>query len=563
RSRLTGWRAMVLRNRVRVLNVYPYQPKGPWLTEVEQHDDTQTAKETVTEFCEETSFHGFKYFVKRDLSIPKRVFWAVSWVASLTACCYYIGQNISEYKDSPILTTIDSTAFPISKVDFPSVTFCNFNHIVKSRHPPAQETVVGRSASHPLDTFEPLVVFSGGQSAQRCEDMVLFCLWRGTVDCAGLFTQVSTRNGFCCVINVADTVTKPPSPARCPGDSSGTNSTTKTGARVNKVKPNIDLSSAGVNQGLTVLLDAQVYEYTYSTYHSVGFKMHLQEPTGPPGLSHEGVVVSPGKEVFIPVQAFSTFTTRAALQLRPNERKCFLNSERRLKNYANVYSHEACVLDQRTIQLLKACGCRDYHMPGEEDVCLSQEQIGCVREFAANWHMDPAQVEQISEACYSGCNSTTYLATPSYASLPTPYMEKTWLGLRFLIPTIKTMCRLGYFNKEQKVGTSELCYLRDEEELEHLLQNHPDVVQDLTDYLEKNGALVHVYFEYSTSTLYKRDIVATASQIVANIGGLLGLFLGFSLLSGAEIIFYLYKLLAGSVRAYVRTRGPSQVQGSA
>ncbi|XP_042239278.1 pickpocket protein 28-like [Homarus americanus] len=407
RSRLTGWRAMVLRNRVRVLNVYPYQPKGPWLTEVEQHDDTQTAKETVTEFCEETSFHGFKYFVKRDLSIPKRVKYRQDRWATLTHGVY---QNL--FSVEPLWELVNSSVLHLDNQE----VYC----IIK-------------------------------ESAQRCEDMVLFCLWRGTVDCAGLFTQVSTRNGFCCVINVADTVTKPPSPARCPGDSSGTNSTTKTGARVNKVKPNIDLSSAGVNQGLTVLLDAQVYEYTYSTYHSVGFKMHLQEPTGPPGLSHEGVVVSPGKEVFIPVQAFSTFTTRAALQLRPNERKCFLNSERRLKNYANVYSHEACVLDQRTIQLLKACGCRDYHMPGEEDVCLSQEQIGCVREFAANWHMDPAQVEQISEACYSGCNSTTYLATPSYASLPTPYMEKTWLGLRFLIPTIKTMCRLGYFNKEQKV----------------------------------------------------------------------------------------------------------------
>ncbi|XP_069160342.1 pickpocket protein 28-like [Procambarus clarkii] len=454
------------------------------------------------------------------------LFWVVSWVMSLTACCYYIGQNLTEYRSAPTLTSIDSTNYPISKVDFPSVTFCNFNHIVKSRRPPRQEDVLGRvkykedqwatmtfGVYQNLFSVEPLwelvnssvllldnreVYCTIKESSQRCEEMVLFCLWRGTIDCAGLFTQVSTRNGFCCVINVANSLTKPNMTDLCPGERRVRNHT--DGTRLRDIIP--DLSSAGINQGLTVLLDAQVYEYTYSTYHSVGFKMHLQEPSGAPGLNHEGVVMSPGKEAFIPIQAHSTFTTPAALQLRPDQRKCFLNSERKLKVYTGVYSHEACVMEHRTTMLLEACGCREYYITaGEGKVCLSQDEIACVRKFVGvesymsmfaddaklmrrvvtdencrllqedldrlqkwpekfntskckvmeigseAWHLNDIHSESVSDSCYSGCNSTTYMATPSYASLPSPNMEKTWLGLRFLMPTVDTMCRLGFLDE--------------------------------------------------------------------------------------------------------------------
>nr|XP_045607024.1 pickpocket protein 28-like [Procambarus clarkii] len=415
------------------------------------------------------SVHGAPLEFPEELR--RRLFWVVSWVMSLTACCYYIGQNLTEYRSAPTLTSIDSTNYPISKVDFPSVTFCNFNHIVKSRRPPRQEDVLGRvkykedqwatmtfGVYQNLFSVEPLwelvnssvllldnreVYCTIKESSQRCEEMVLFCLWRGTIDCAGLFTQVSTRNGFCCVINVANSLTKPNMTDLCPGERRVRNHT--DGTRLRDIIP--DLSSAGINQGLTVLLDAQVYEYTYSTYHSVGFKMHLQEPSGAPGLNHEGVVMSPGKEAFIPIQAHSTFTTPAALQLRPDQRKCFLNSERKLKVYTGVYSHEACVMEHRTTMLLEACGCREYYITGEGKVCLSQDEIACVRKFVEAWHLNDIHSESVSDSCYSGCNSTTYMATPSYASLPSPNMEKTWLGLRFLMPTVDTMCRLGFLDE--------------------------------------------------------------------------------------------------------------------
>ncbi|KAG7159377.1 Pickpocket protein 28-like 2 [Homarus americanus] len=518
-------------------------------------------------------------------SSSSRLFWLLCWLVSFIACCYYITTNISEFQSSPTLISIDSTTSPISKVDFPSITFCNFNHILKSRHPPTQEDVVGRmkyKADHwttltrgvyqNLFSSEPLRELVNSsvlslddqevhciikESAQRCEDMILFCLWSDSEDCTKYVTQVPTTYGFCCIINLTQNMSKATNLDLCPGDvqRSGLKTTTTTKHTTDTTAEgghsNVAVSAAGMDQGLTVLLDAQVEEYFYSTFHSVGFKIHLQEPNGPSGLGPYSVVVSTGKEAFIPIEAHTTFTTMAASQLRPDQRKCYQDGEHILKTSPKAYSHEACILNLETTHLVKACGCRKYHMPGRDAICFTQEQIGCMRNDSRVWHDKLHREDEGSESCYSRCNTTTYLATPSYASLPTPYMEKTTLALKFLLPTIKAMCQRGIL---KKIETTDLrngsrvdpCNLKDEEDVEHLMQSNTHIQTAIKEYLNEIVPLFHTCLFVFCS--------------VANIGGLLGLFLGFSLLSGAEIIFYLSKLLAGGVSPYMRTRKPSYVK---
>ena len=58
-------------------------------------------------------------------------------------------------------------------------------------------------------------------------------------------------------------------------------------------------------------------------------------------------------------------------------------------------------------------------------------------------------------------------------------------------------------------------------------------------YGRKNLALVHVMIQSPYVTKIKRDVAMTFTTYIANSGGLLGLCLGFSLMSGIEIIFCL------------------------
>ena len=70
--------------------------------------------------------------------------------------------------------------------------------------------------------------------------------------------------------------------------------------------------------------------------------------------------------------------------------------------------------------------------------------------------------------------------------------------------------------------------------------NVPDstLVDEIYPYGRDNLALVHVAIQNPRVTKIKRDVEMTFTSYIANTGGLLGLCLGFSFISGIEIIFW-------------------------
>ena len=63
------------------------------------------------------------------------------------------------------------------------------------------------------------------------------------------------------------------------------------------------------------------------------------------------------------------------------------------------------------------------------------------------------------------------------------------------------------------------------------------LIDEMYQYGRKNLALVHVMIQSPYVIKIKRDVAMTFTTYIANSGGLLGLCLGFSLMSGIEIIF--------------------------
>ncbi|XP_064111435.1 uncharacterized protein LOC135218923 [Macrobrachium nipponense] len=390
------------------------------------------------------------------------------------------------------------------------------------------------------------------ESAQKCEDMVLFCLWQGIHDCKQLFQLIPTKFGFCCVFD--------PLPERwnlnashgCPREVESKGSGQQNPANKSRQdQSSVSALTDGLKRGLTVVLDAQTEDYSYSTFHSTGFQLHLQEPRQP-GLPEDTIVLTPGRESFVSLSAHSTFTTPAALALRPQDRRCYRSSEN-----DGHYTHNGCILQHQTAYILAACGCKDFHSPGPGDICYRQEQISCMTSSRDKWDADPAQQNLLDFVCLPRCNKTWYIATPSYADFPNRNLMKSWLGLRFLLPLMGKLCREGrielHFGQERsqsnrtelsKETVDRICMITDTEELEKALTDFPDILQFLLTYIQDNVSVGHLFFGHSVSTLYKRDVVTTPSQIVANIGGLLGLFLGFSLLSGAEIVFCFFEIIS-------------------
>ena len=68
---------------------------------------------------------------------------------------------------------------------------------------------------------------------------------------------------------------------------------------------------------------------------------------------------------------------------------------------------------------------------------------------------------------------------------------------------------------------------------------------EVREYGKINLALLHVFHQSPYVTKIKRSVEMTFTGYVSNTGGLLGLYLGFSFVSAFEMLYWLYKFLAG------------------
>ena len=74
-----------------------------------------------------------------------------------------------------------------------------------------------------------------------------------------------------------------------------------------------------------------------------------------------------------------------------------------------------------------------------------------------------------------------------------------------------------------------------------------EMVQLLKRYTKENIARVNVYMKDPYVQKIARGVKITYSSFFSNIGGLMGLFQGFSLISLVEIIFFLFQCVKGKL----------------
>ena len=66
--------------------------------------------------------------------------------------------------------------------------------------------------------------------------------------------------------------------------------------------------------------------------------------------------------------------------------------------------------------------------------------------------------------------------------------------------------------------------------------------------------LVQIYFDTATFDEIERDVKVKFTAALSLIGGTMGLLTGFSIISGIEIIFFLFKLISPLVMNYLKQK---------
>ncbi|XP_068083948.1 pickpocket protein 28 [Anabrus simplex] len=321
--------------------------------------------------------------------------------------------------------------------------------------------------------------------APQVKDLFKVCTWRAAqVDCEEVFTPIINHHGNCFTFNSLAAEQLFTSQAVQKLSSSGKlsrNWDPEGGYEVSDDRKETypRRSSAGLLAGLYISLRSEIESEGDPNCRvpMEGFKVMLHNPAVFPQVRQPFFQIPSKRQVMVWVKPEMMETDDHLRSYSPADRRCYFQKERILR-YFNVYTQESCELECISNYTMKKCGCVMFYMPRSSDmpVCGSTK-TQCVVKGLIQHHTEHDGHCQ----CLPSCTEIKYGMQMSQAK----------------------------YKWEQ------------------------------ADRLYKIPGSLAVAFQDTEIISSKRGELYGAADFVANCGGLLGLFLGFSILSLVEIIYFL------------------------
>lgn len=83
-----------------------------------------TVKNGLLGYCRNTTIHGFSYVESGDAGVDRFV-WIIIVVLFFSLGGVIVQSALKDWGDNPIATTIDSFSYPVTALQFPTVTVCD------------------------------------------------------------------------------------------------------------------------------------------------------------------------------------------------------------------------------------------------------------------------------------------------------------------------------------------------------------------------------------------------------------------------------------------------------
>ncbi|XP_048512799.1 sodium channel protein Nach-like [Athalia rosae] len=333
----------------------------------------------------------------------------------------------------------------------------------------------------------------------RCQDVILSCTYAGReVTCSDIFTLRKTQDGYCCTFNYVRQ-----SDEFIPA--SGYNS---TGYKSKVLRPN----GPGVSNGLSILIEPLLDDYFYTIPSGRGWKIIIFDsedyPDNPSGSVIEQMI-SPSTETYLRLDAILFCTPDDIINYPVEKRKCIFNTE--LQKLFTGYTYSDCIVNCRVEDIWRTCNCLPFFFPKRDmrRTC-DMTDLPCLNANKSKWwvlfpHEVPedrwdsdegypkaATYETLSgldcSECYPACNDVRY----------------------FVRNTVTSLHPRGFHATNLIYNVS--------------LAEH---------------SVVHIYFGTVGIPRLKQDLIYYWYELLSNIGGICGVFVGFSLISAMEFLFFL------------------------
>ncbi|XP_001355676.3 pickpocket protein 28 [Drosophila pseudoobscura] len=496
----------------------------------DEDDDTMCSgaavKRSIVYYLKNSTLHGLKYIAEESITIPERVFFGISFVLVVILSGFFISNVYVKWSASPIIISTSAKQKLTSNMPFPAITICNLNQALLSR---VQR--ISRSSSNfsllmgLCDQGGDLTISYIGtwkyfkailvEVAQPCDEMLLYCSFGSRQEqCTMLFNSILTDDGLCCNFNALD-----PSylirnysddvrlePPQQNGRYEAIDWTAERGYA--KKLPEFyyprTSGGTGIRMGLTVVLNASVAEYYCTKSMSVGFKVLVHNPAELPKVSNYGLIVTAGREARIPIEPVYEDALPSIRSIKKSVRRCLFSDENDLAYY-RTYSRKNCELECEAKLLLRECNCVLYYLPRIDPasrVCGPNDNI-CTNRVQTE--IESSLTNLSCENCWPGCFELTYKATLSTSSIVSDPRFQSGEDLP------------DYIFKGKHSNASEL-------------------------------SILHFYYVTNTFRSTTKSEMFGFTEFLSNTGGLLGLFMGFSIFSVIEIVYYI------TVRPYCASR---------
>ena len=466
-------------------------------------------KHVIVEFCDDTTIHGYKNIGKESNHIILRIFWTCCLVACSTYCFYSCAQVFRDFYSYSSYTKISvvkevPTAFPA--FSFCSAKSLNMSNILTVKY------INNTSSSFENEQTARMIIGNDKNLSDairkdmgfKIEDMLYFCYFNLRFCTASDFKYFyNSLYGNCYTFN--------------------------SGFFDNGTQRDIEtVGSNSLAYGLDLILylgdpSADLFETSYS---GIFVSIHNQSyaPFSIGGFIKVGSRTS--TDLIVNRNFLRKLPAPYGNCLEDTSSSSAFHSEyfdyivRNLGyNYTQEYCNSICLQDQT----IKVCGCANIWIPNHGNsstlFCVSANDRNCMLTKIQNKIDNFTAI--CSEYCPNECYSIDYNVVSHHLVYPN-YFDSLLLH-----------------NWSQKVGQSVS------------LSEIPDV------FLE-----VSVNYHSMQYTVTEEVIKMMQSDLLANFGGLLGLFLGMSFLSFVEIIDLIWKAFQGIITVFVTKRQENKLSSS-
>ncbi|ELU07294.1 hypothetical protein CAPTEDRAFT_195930 [Capitella teleta] len=255
---------------------------------------------------------------------------------------------------------------------------------------------------------------------------------------------------------------------------------TLNSAELIEKKGRLSTSQIGVKQGFSFYVNVGQENYFYQDGYSAGIRLLVHDPYEFPLVEASGIAIGPGMETFLSVSE-----TKIKKMPPPyGGSTCVDTNDVNFKNplkYFNEYSQSRCTQDCFMDYVVRECECVVFGV-----------------EINRTYLTNSTHLKQCG--CQSTCSKSVFHVTKSEA----------------------------YYPSERK-----------SEELMNLLPFAPDDLEQASRYFRQNYLLVNLFMSELSYSLYEEEAAYSLGDFQSDVGGNLGLCLGASFLSIAELLEFL------------------------